>query len=76
MMNTDQLRTTLEQLPLSERVQMLEALESSVTTEYEQLATISLREDIRLVEQRLAELDAGQIESLPWDEVRRRVFGR
>ena len=76
MMNTDQLRTTLEQLPLSERVQMLEALESSVTTEYEQLATISLREDIRLVEQRLAELDAGQIESLPWDEVRRHVFGQ
>ena len=76
MMNTEQLRTTLEQLPLSERVQMLEALESSVTTEYEQLATISLREDIRLVEQRLAELDAGQIESLPWDEVRRHVFGQ
>ena len=76
MMNTEQLRTTLEQLPLSERVQMLEALESSVSTEYEQLATQSLREDIRLVEQRLAELDAGQIESLPWDEVRRRVFGQ
>ena len=76
MMNTDQLRTTLEQLPLSERVQMLEALELSVSTEYEQLATISLREDIRLVEQRLAELDAGQIESLPWDEVRRHVFGQ
>ena len=76
MMNTEQLRTTLEQLPLSERVQMLEALESSVSTEYEQLATQSLREDIRLVEQRLAELDAGQIESLPWDEVRRHVFGQ
>lgn len=36
----------------------------------------SFRDDILLVEQRLAEFDAGETESLPWDEVRLRVFGR
>ena len=75
MMDTDLLRNSLTQLPLSERVQLLEELQSSVATEYQQLAEESLRNDIRLVESRLAEIDAGNVETRPWDEVRQRVFG-
>ena len=76
MLNAEQILTTLQQLPLQERVSVLNGLESSVEAEYNQLAEQSLRDDILLVEQRLAELDSGQTESLPWDEVRLRVFGR
>lgn len=74
MMNADQLLSTLTQLPLHERVVVLNALKTSVDAEYDQLAEQSLRDDILLVEQRLAEFDAGQLESMPWEEVRRRVF--
>jgi putative addiction module component (TIGR02574 family) len=75
MLNTEQILTTLQQLPLPERVSVLDALNSSVEAEYDQLAEQSLRDDILLVEQRLAEFDAGEIDSLPWNEVRLRVFG-
>ena len=76
MLKTEQILTTLQQLPLPERVSVLDALNLSVEAEYDQLAEQSLRDDILLVEQRLAEFDAGETESLPWDEVRLRVFGR
>ncbi len=74
MMNTEQLLSNLIQLPLPERAAMLGVLESSVDAEYDRLAEQSLREDILFVEQRLAEFDAGELDSLPWEEVRERVF--
>jgi Putative addiction module component len=75
MMNTEQILSSLQQLTLVDRASVLAALEDNVADEYDQLVEQSLREDIRIVEQRLAEFDAGTIESQPWDEVRRRVFG-
>ena len=76
MLNTEQILSSLQQLPLVDRASVLAALEDSVADEYDQLAEQSLREDIRIVEQRLAEFDAGTLDSQPWDEVHRRVFGQ
>ena len=76
MMKTEQLLSRLTKLPLHERVAALNALKSNVDSEYDQLAERSLREDILFVEKRLAEFDAGEIDSLPWEEVRERVFGQ
>lgn len=42
MTDTEQFRSTFEQLPLAERVQLLEALEANVATEYEQRAEEAL----------------------------------
>jgi hypothetical protein len=75
-MNSDQILASLQQLPLVDRASVLAALKDRVADEYGQLAEQSLREDIRIVEQRLAESDVGTLESQPWDEVRRRVFGQ
>jgi hypothetical protein len=74
--NTDHKMASLQQRPLVDRASVLVALEDSVADEYDNLAEQSLREDIRIVEQRLAEFDAGTLGSQPWDEVRRRVFGQ
>ena len=75
MTDTEQFRSTLEQLPLAERLQLLETLESSVATEYEHRAEQALREGICVVEQRLAEFASNQIESMSWDEIRKQIFG-
>ena len=74
MMNADQLLARLTKLPLHERAAALSALKSNVDAEYDQLAEQSLRDDILFVEKRLSELDAGEIDSLPFEEVRQRVF--
>ncbi len=67
IMSTEQILSSLMELPLVEHaVFVLAALEGGVADEYEQLAEQLVREDIWIVEQRLAESDAGRIESLPW----------
>lgn len=74
-MDLNQLQTTLQQLPLSERVVMLDVLQNSVESEYQTLAEQALQEDIYIAEQRLSAYDAGIETSRPWSDVSRRVFG-
>ncbi len=75
MPNFEQLHSQLVQLPLGNRLVMLNALEKSVSDEFERLAKQSLDDDIALCEHRLEELDSGKTQTVSWESVRHRVFG-
>lgn len=75
MINIDELQSALLTLPIEQRMEVLSALEASVEEHFDRLAEESLRRDMAIVEQRLAELENGTAISVPWDEVRKSVFG-
>jgi hypothetical protein len=75
MDNLEQIQSQLTQLPLASRISVVDALEASITNELEQMAIQSLKEDIAICEERLAELDSGKTQSVTWGEVCNRVFG-
>lgn len=75
MANTDKIQAALMRLPLPARAMILDELAKSVHAEFDQIADQSLREDIQFVEKRLAEFDASEIDTLPFAELQRRVFG-
>lgn len=75
-MDLNQLQSTLEQLPLPDRVSILDALQDSIKAEYGLLSEQALQEDIYIAEQRLSVFDAGQDDSIPWCVVQQRVFGQ
>jgi hypothetical protein len=75
MHNIEQIQLQLAQLPLENRLSVLDALKLNIDDEFERMASQALADDIAICEQRLAELDSGQTNAVSWEEVSGRVFG-
>lgn len=60
-------------LPAQDRAAIAEALLASLDEDVDDDAEAAWRSE---VERRIAELDSGSVSSIPWPEVRRRLFDR
>lgn len=69
---SDLLHVALE-LPEPEREALALALLDSLGTEDPATVQEAWREEVR---RRLADLDAGRVTAVPWEEARRRIFAR
>ncbi len=61
MLSRQQLTSMIIQLPVDERLKILDVLEDSVSEHLDRLAEDGLRHDLAIVKQRLADLDADLI---------------
>jgi putative addiction module component (TIGR02574 family) len=66
-------RTRLEALPADDRAALAESLLASLEADDEEDAEAAWVSEI---ERRVADLDAGTVQTIPWPEVRRRPFER
>jgi putative addiction module component (TIGR02574 family) len=68
----DLLRDALT-LPAEARAALADSLLESLDVQVDEDAEVSWREEIH---RRLTELDSGAVKLIPWDEARRRLWGR
>lgn len=69
MTRQEELSAAVVSLPFAERLAVLEALENSLSDEYSQLESIAMQAEVRLMEHRLADYEAGKISARAWGDI-------
>jgi len=76
MTDMEQFKTELPQLPLLQREEMSELLRHSIAEEHAKLAAEEEAEHLKIVEERIAEYETGNIQMIPFGETIDRIFGK
>jgi putative addiction module component (TIGR02574 family) len=73
MTNFQDIFTAASQLPLNDRLRLIDALASSVADDCPPMLSDAWLNEI---ERRSAEIDSGDVMTKPWSEVRARMFDK
>ncbi len=71
MSEFDTIYSAASQLPVADRLRLIDALASSVPDDHPPTLSEAWLEEI---ERRSSEIDAGTVTTEPWEDVRRRLF--
>lgn len=73
-MNKDELKTSILALPIEERMEIYHALEAGIFEHTPKISPEMEAMHLAIVEERMAKLKAGLTKTIPWKEVRKKLF--